>query len=279
MQPEAGSEDMIESKPKSGHGTEMRRRLALLAPVSMGRKLVAGIVAVALVLGLVAGFLVGRGYGLEQTAALGIDAVPGPDAGYIPIVPGDSVLEEERVVVFTLDAEFLTADDLLEVGETQVLVGPQGHGIAPSGLDGLCGTVPRPDSEPAPLPEINRLGSTSFGLDGAILTERIGPDLGVLAASTLRGTVELAGSCAGSDTFSVQNDGVLAGIGDEYAIFRVSRTDRDSGLVTTSIVILVRVGGQLIEITLAPDGGPEVPDGLDRALRIAEAAIAVFQAG
>ncbi|MGI8627132.1 MAG: hypothetical protein ACR2J5_11280 [Geodermatophilaceae bacterium] len=279
MQPEAGSEDMIESKPKSGHGTEMRRRLALLAPVSMGRKLVAGIVAVALVLGLVAGFLVGSVYGPEQTATLGIDAVPGPDAGYIPIVPGDSVLaQEDGVIVFTTVSEFLTTDDLQDAGETPASAGAMSVDFT-SGLDGLCGNEPSPGREPVPAPRVNPIATTSYRLSGATLTEHIGPDLGVLAASTLRGTVELVGSCGNGDGLTVQTDGIEAGIGDEYATFTVSRLNPGSGLGETSIVVLVRVGERLLEIALSPDGAVAVPDGLARALRIAEVAVSRMLAG
>lgn len=279
MQPESDSEDMIESKPKSGHGTEMRRRLALLVPASMGRRLVAGIAAATLVLGLVAGFLVGSVYVPEQTAALGVDAVPGPDAGYIPIVPGDSVLaHEDGVIVFTTVSEFLTTDDLQDAGETPASAGAMSVDFT-SGLDGLCGNEPSPGREPVPAPRVNPIATTSYRLSGATLTEHIGPDLGVLAASTLRGTVELVGSCGNGDGLTVQTDGIEAGIGDEYVVFTVVRSDRDPGVVETSVVVLVRVGGQLVEIALTPDGAGEVPDGFNRALRIAEVAVARMLAG
>lgn len=278
MPAEVGSEDMIESEARSVRETEVRRRLGLLAPASMGRKLVAGIAAATLVLGLVAGFLVGSGYGRETTAMLGVRAVPQPDGGYIPFIPEYRVAEQEGVIVFILDAEFLLPDDLLGVGETKVLRGPESNEVA-SGLDGLCGNAPNPDPEPVPLPRVNAIASVSFVLDGATLTEQISPDLGVLAASTLRGTIELARSCANSDGLTVQTEGVVNGIGDEYATFSVSRLNAGSGLVETSIVVLVRVGGRLLEITLTPDGAVDVPDGLGRALRIAEVAVTRMLAG
>lgn len=273
--PEVGSEDMIESEARSVRATEIRRRQRLLAPAWMGRRLVAGIAAATLVLGLVAGFLVGSGYGREKTAALGAQAGP---LSNIPFFPEGSVLEQEGVIVFTLNAEFLLADDLLDVGETKVLRGPESNEVA-SGLDGLCGNAPNPRRQPLPLPQVNVISSVSFVLEGATLVEQISPDLGVLAASTLRGTVELARSCGTTDAQTVQTEGVAEGIGDEYAAFTVSSLNPTTGQVETSIVILIRVGGRLLEISLAPDGGAEVPDGLDRALRIAEIAVTRMLAG
>lgn len=44
-------------------------------------------------------------------------------------------------------------------------------------------------------------------------------------------------------------------------------------------MVLVRVGGQLIEIALTPEGGTEVPDGPTPAMGIATAALARMLAG
>jgi hypothetical protein len=276
MQPESDSEDMIESKPKSGHGTEMRRRLALLVPASMGRRLVAGIAAATLVLGLVAGFLVGNISGaepterMEPTQAQAQEGAP-PDGGYIPIIP-DGAREEAVVVAF--GAGFLNPLDLEDIGEA-VLSSSYGL-VEPSGLDGLCGVVSGPESAPfpqGPSGEYTVFGSVSFLLAGASLTERIGPDLDVLAPSTLRGTVELAQSCSATGGVTVRTDGIQTGIGDEYAVFSVDRVDPATGVARMSIVVLIRVGGRLIELTLSSAGSAEVPDGLARALRIAELAV------
>jgi len=282
MQPESDSEDMIESKPKSGHGTEMRRRLALLVPASMGRRLVAGIAAATLVLGLVAGFLVGNISGaepterMEPTQAQAQEGAP-PDGGYIPIIP-DGAREEAVVVAF--GAGFLNPLDLEDIGEA-VLSSSYGL-VEPSGLDGLCGVVSGPESAPfpqGPSGEYTVFGSVSFVLAGASLTERIGPDLDVLAPSTLRGTVELARSCSATGGVTVRTDGIQTGIGDEYAVFSVDRVDPATGVARTSIVVLIRVGGRLIELTLSSAGSAEVPDGLARALVIAEAAVARIVVG
>ena len=282
MQPESDSEDMIESKPKSGHGTEMRRRLALLVPASMGRRLVAGIAAATLVLGLVAGFLVGNISGaepterMEPTQAQAQEGAP-PDGGYIPIIP-DGAREEAVVVAF--GAGFLNPLDLEDIGEA-VLSSSYGL-VEPSGLDGLCGVVSGPESAPfprGPSGEYTVFGSVSFLLAGASLTERIGPDLDVLAPSTLRGTVELAQSCSATGGVTVRTDGIQTGIGDEYAVFSVDRVDPATGVARTSIVVLIRVGGRLIELTLSSAGSAEVPDGLARALVIAEAAVARIVVG
>lgn len=272
---EAGSdEELIESGAPSARSTEIRRRLGMLVPRSIGRRLVAGIVAATLVLGLMAGFLVGRSYETGM-AALGPHAVALSDIVTIPFVPAYNVIEE-GVIVFSLAADLLLPDDLLDVGETKVLYGPTRRDIA-SGLDGLCGNSLA--LEPIPAPGLNPISSKSFTLDSATLTEQIRPDLGVLAASTLRGSVELARSCGITDAQTVQTEGLAEGIGDEYAAFTVSSLNPTTGQVETSIVILIRVGGRLLEISLAPDGGVEVPDGLARALRIAEIAVTRMLAG
>jgi len=275
--PPLGSEDVIESEAPLARGTEIRRRLALLAPASMGRRVVAGIAAATLVLGLVAGFLVGSVYAPESTATLGLQAVPQPEGGFVGSFPEDPLFEE-GVIVFTLEFEFLLPEDLLTVGETKVLQGPESQEVA-SGLDGLCGNASTPRPQPVPYPGLNRIASASFLLNGATLTERISPDLGVLAASTLRGTVELARTCASSEGLTVATDGLAVGIGDEYAVFSLSRLNPASGLVENSIVVLIRVADRLIEISMAPDGGFDIPDGLGRALRIAEVAVTRMLAG
>jgi len=281
MQPESDSEDMIESKPKSGHGTEMRRRLALLVPASMGRRLVAGIAAATLVLGLVAGFLVGNISGaepterMEPTQAQAQEGAP-PDGGYIPIVPDGSPLEEDGVVVLSLSGALLTQQDLAGVGETTALGGSYGS-VVSAESDQLCGLSS--SAEPVPFPpetgvDYTVFDSVSFVLAGASLTERIGPDLDVLSASTLRARIELARNCPNGTGLTVSTEGVQTGIGDEYAVFTMERTDPASSSIQKSILVLVRVGGQLIELTLSAAGDTGLPDGLNRVLRIAEVAVA-----
>ena len=268
----ADADDLIESEAGSVRATEFRRRLGLLVPAAMGRKLVGAIAAGTLALGLVAGFLLGSGSGSEPTATVAVGTGPPPDGGYIPFVPDAGVLSEEGVIVYTTGPEFLGPDDLIIAGEQPVRAGFFGVDLA-SGLDGLCGNVQRPQPPLAPLPGLNSVSSISYALDGATLVERIGPDLDVLSASTLRGTVELARTCADTDYLTVRCDGIQTGIGDEYAVFTLVRSDPESGVIATSIVVLVRVGDQLVEIALTPDGGADVPDGPARALRIAEAAV------
>ncbi|MDQ4038421.1 MAG: hypothetical protein M3313_08750, partial [Actinomycetota bacterium] len=234
-----------------------------------------------LMLGLAAGFLVGIAYGPEKTAALGVDSVPGPDTGYIPIDPNGSPLEQDQpIIVLSPAPGSLTIEDLASVGETVL---PRASALeGSSGLDGLCGIVSSPEAVPFPQgPGVGYgvLRSLAFRLVDATVRERIGPDLDVLAASTLRGTVELARSCRNGEGLTVQTEGIAAGIGDEYATFRVSRLNPASGLVETSIVVLVRVGGQLIEIALSPEGAVAVPDGMARALRIAGVAVSRMLAG
>jgi len=277
-------DDVIESESPSARTTELRRRFDLLVPATVGRKTLSGIGAAALVLGLAAGFLVGNNVGTEPTALTEptesgqAQEGPPPDGGYIPIIPDRAV--EEAVVVVAFGAGFLNPLDLEDIGEA-VLSSSYGL-VEPSGLDGLCGVVSGPESAPfpqGPSGEYTVFGSVSFVLAGASLTERIGPDLDVLAPSTLRGTVELAQSCSATGGVTVRTDGIQTGIGDEYAVFSVDRVDPATGVARTSIVVLIRVGGRLIELTLSSAGSAEVPDGLARALAIAEAAVARIVVG
>jgi hypothetical protein len=272
--------DLLESEPASARVSEFRRRLELLVPAMVSRTLVAGIAAATLVLGLVAGFLVGNGTGTADPQAAQTGAPP--DGDYIPIVPEGSPLDEvQSVIVLSTAVGSLTNEDMASAGE---VVSPTRSSalVVTSGLAGLCGIVSTPDV--VPLPEgpgvgYGVLGSVAFQLADATLAERIGPNLDVLAASTLRATVELVRSCSTSDDPTVTTEGIQAGIGDEYAVFTVGRPDAGSGVIATSIVALVRVGGQLVELTLSPEGRTEVTDGLARALRIAEVAVMRILAG
>lgn len=276
----SSDEELIESAAPSARVTEIRRRFALLVPAAVGRKFVVGVAVAALILGLGAGFLIGNVSGDQRTGQTEVQEGPPPDGGYIPIIPEGSLQAEQRVIVLSTAAGSLTQEDLEGLGEAVL---PQASALVPtSGLDGVCGIVSTPEIVPLPQgPGVGYgvLGSVAFRLVEATLRQRIGPDLDVLAASTLRGTVELAQSCPSSAGLTVRTDGVQTGTGDEYAVFLVSRTDPALGQIETSIVVLVRVGGQLVELTLSPEGGAEVPDGLARALRIADAAVTSLLAG
>ncbi|MBA3801267.1 MAG: hypothetical protein H0X18_19720 [Geodermatophilaceae bacterium] len=269
----APGEDLIESEAASSATTEIRRRLERVVPPMVSRKVVGGIAAAALVLGLVIGFLVDTFFGTEKEAALQAQESAGPPGGYIPIVPDGSPLEEDGVVVLSLSSALLTRQDLAGLGETAL---PGSYGSAESAeSDQLCGLSGSPETVPFPPGagvEYTVFDSVSFVLAGASLTERIGPDLDVLSASTLRARIELARNCS-STGLTVSTEGVQAGIGDEYAVFTVERTDPASSSMQSSILVLVRVGDQLVELTLSAVGGPGLPDGLTRALRIAEVAV------
>lgn len=276
----APDEDLIESEAPSSATTTFRRRLERLVPPVVGRKVVGGIAAAALLLGLAAGLLVGNNFGTEKEAAPRAQESASPPDGYIPIVPDGSSLEEDRVVVLSLSGALLTLQDLAGVGETTALPGSYGS-VESAESDQLCGLSAR--AEPVPFPseagvEYTVFDSVSFVLAGASLTERIGPDLDVLSASTLRARIELARNCS-STGLTVSTEGVQTGIGDEYAVFTVQRRDPASGPLHSSILVLVRVGSQLVELTLTSEATAEVPDGLARALRIAEAAVMRMQAG
>lgn len=275
-------EDLIESDASSARSSEVRRRLARLVPASVSRKSLGGIAAAALTLGLVAGFLVGSttedGSG-ETASQPSTETGTSPEAEYLTIVPDGMPLEQE-VIVFPVGAGYLRLEDLASLGETAL---PGGYIFdAYSGRNRNCGIAGSPDrpsvAQDEPGVRYDVLGSASFVLAGATLTEQIGPDLDVLAASTLRARVELAQSCT-SEALTVSTDGIQAGIGDEYAVFSVGRPDPATGELRTGIVVLVRVGGHLIELSLTSLGDPDVPNGLARALRIAEVAVARMLAG
>jgi len=278
MQAQAPHEDLIDSEPASPRTSELRRRLEMLVPATVGRKVLLTVAATVLVLGLVAGFLVGTLSGTEPTGTLALQSGGGPERGYITVVPDDSALEGVVAVAFA--AGLLTYQDLSTAGELAMY---GSYGLPdPSGLDGLCGSISRPDFFPIPPQpgvEYTVFGSASYVLAGATLTQRIGPDLDVLATSTLRGTVQLAQDCSAGGDVTARTTGIQTGIGDEYAVFSVDRVDPSTGEINTSITILVRVGGQLLELTLISAGGPEVTDGLARGLRIAEVAVARMLAG
>jgi len=267
-------EDLIESEPPSTRTSELRRRLDLLVPASVGRKTFGASTAAGLAFGLAVGFLVGNISGAEPTERTEPTQTQAQEGA-----PPDGA-REEAVVVVAFGAGFLTFQDLSTVGET-VLSGRYGMADTP-GLDGLCGMAGRPESIPVPQGpggQYTVFGSASFVLVGATLTQRIGPDLDVLAASTLRGTVELAQSCSDGGDVTVRTDGIQTGIGDEYAVFSVDRVDPTTGEIKRSIVVLVRVGGRLVELTLTSESSAEVPDGLARVLRIAELAASRMLAG
>lgn len=267
-------EDLIESDVPSAISTGIKRRLDLVIPETVGRKVMGSTVIAALTLGLVGGFFVGKAPDQDVPNQSSIEAGPPPGGVYVPLSPEGSPLEHS-VAVRYVGAATLTIPDLAGIGEAALSVA-RGL-VTDSGLDGLC-DIAGP-SMPAPLPRgpvlatIPSFGYAAFLLAGASLTERIVPYFDELAASAqLNGMVDVAQSCASSDGLSVRTDGVMTGIGDEYAVFNVIRPDVISGEIETSIVVLVRVGVQIIEISLSPVVRNEVTDGLARVMGIAEVA-------
>ncbi len=262
-------EDLIESDEPSPTMRKVRRRLDLLIPATVGRRVLAVVTAIALALGLAAGYLVGhpRGDGADLATRLSTETGVARDLNNIPFVP--EVQIEDGVLVYDLAVALLTVEDLAALGEQPL---PSGFQIA-TGLAGLCSD---PQTDPSPggsVIEDTAVGGVTYDLADGALSEVISADLDILAASTLSGQVQLAQDCSNGSSRTVETEGVLSGIGDEYAAFTVHRTDPASGAVTTSYVVLVRQGGQLIEVTLTSDTGVVLPDGMVRAIRIAEAAV------
>jgi hypothetical protein len=271
---DAPDEDLIESETPSTRANEFRRRLEVLVPATVGRKVLGGIAVGALALGLVAGFLLGN-LRQPEPAEITADVQPAPalDGGYGPIAPDGSPVEE-AVVVLAMAGGLLTLQDLAGLGESALPRAFRPEDTAEA--DQFCGLSTGAGSlevPPGPGATYGVANGVSFILGGASLTERIGADLDVLAASTLRARVELALNCSRIDGPAVRTDGIQTGIGDEYAVFMASRPDPASGAIQSSIVVVVRVGGHLIELTLTSQDG-EPPDAQARALRIAEVAVA-----
>jgi len=271
-------EDLIESDAPSRSVSKLRQRLELLVPPRVGRRFLGGVTLGALALGLVAGYLAGSTAGDDgsESTQSGTESGGSDEPRFVPYIPEGSPFDE-GVVIFTGGAAVLTLDDLIALGERPLPQSVQPGVNVASALDGLCAdphALP-----PGPVANNGAVGAARFELTDAMLSELISPDLDVLAASTLRAEVQLAQTCADSDVLTVDTEGVLEGIGDEYASFTVRRTDPDSGAVTTGYVILVRVGGQLIEVSLTSEGEMEKAEGLTRTMRIAEAAVTRFLTG
>ncbi|MGI8722400.1 MAG: hypothetical protein ACR2JG_09260, partial [Geodermatophilaceae bacterium] len=95
-QAQTPDEDLTESEPPSPRTSELRRRLDILVPATVGRGVLLAVAAAVLVLGLVAGFLVGTLSGPEPTGGLALQSGGAPEGGYIPIVP--EVARGEAVV-------------------------------------------------------------------------------------------------------------------------------------------------------------------------------------
>lgn len=273
----ADDEDLIESEESSPLKARFRRRAGLLIPPAVGRRVLSGTVVTALSLGLIGGFWLGHAPGDEQDSAdlASVELAPAPDGSYLPIIPLGVPLQQSVAVLY-VESGTLTVQDLAGLGENALSVA-RGL-VTDSGLAGLCDvsgppipvTVPR---EPVPGTVLS-FGYVAFLLPGISLTERVVPYLDELTASAqLTGMVEVARSCQSSGDLAVLTDGVAAGIGDEYAVFTVVGPDPSSTEIETKIVVLVRAGTQVIEISLAPAGRTDVPDGLARALRIAELAV------
>lgn len=276
----APEEDLIESVSPSKTSTELRRRVDTLFPATVGRKVLGTFVAAALVLGMVAGFLFGTSTQRGELPSAGDQAVVGADGGLIPVVP-DGARLEAGVLVYTLGADFLTVADLETVGEQAAGIGGAYEPDGASALVGRCGRV---EAVPETVPPLDyetgyaAFGSIAFTLVDAGLTQRISPDLDVFSASTLRGTVELARSCPTDADVTVRTEGVQTGIGDEYAVFIIGTPGATPDTIEGSISVIVRVGGQLMELTLTPTQS-EVSDAVGRALRIAEVAVERLLAG
>lgn len=276
--PVPDDEDVIESAAPSRRSTAIQRRVDRLIPRTVSRSWLGGTAISALATGLIVGLLLAESpppVPVVETAPAEQQAGSFSGGGYLPIVPYSSV-DEETLIALSLGSGYLSLADLAAIGENALL---GGVAMGPTyAANRLCGI---PDNEAAlPSPPVvttaDALSSSAqFLIAGARLIEWISPYLGSLASATLQDRVELATNCDGTaEGLTVTTTGSQLGVGDEYALFAVQRPDLDTGVLMTSYLVLVRVGGQLVELSMAPVDDSEIADGEARILAIAGAAVA-----
>lgn len=270
-------DDVIESAAPSTRSSALQRRLDRVIPPTVSRSWLGGTAISALAIGLIVGLLVAESPPPQVVA----EPVPAeqqsssaPAGGYIPIVPYSS-LDEEAILALSIGSGYLSQGDLAAIGETALLgtiaMGPT------YAASRLCGIPDNEESLPSP-PVVTTAdvlsSSAQFLIAGATLIEWISPYLGSLSSATLQDRVELATNCDGTaEGLTVTTAGSQADIGDEFALFVVQRPDLDTGVVMTSYLVLVRVGGQLVELSMTPVGDAEIADAEERILAIAQAAV------
>lgn len=254
-------EDLIESAPRRPPSPSPLRRWAQRI---LGRPAVG---AALLVIGLAAGSL--SGYILGQQNPPELAGIYAYFRGFeqIPVSPRTEPSVDPaygRTPIPTL-----TAEDLVALGEdvTRQFSVLSGRSAIPV----LCATsVGQPGSTSEPS---TGYPSTVFQVRGAEITQLIWPHPdAAMASGALRTLVSQAASCPDVPNFQlrVTTSGQRYGIGDEYAFFYRQPLEDDSPEATYAIVVLVRVGADLIEIALTSEDAAGADEG--RCYRVAEAA-------
>ena len=251
-------EDLIESPPRPPSAWQGRAQRLLRRPAAGAALLVIGLIA-----GSVSGYVVGHNdpvilggiYQYSQGFTL-VTASPPPEP-FIDETYGRTPLPS------------LTADELAALGEN---VSRQFSVLAArSAIPVLCAQIAGPADATYPNDQNVRYPSTVFEVDGGTITQLVRAYFDAAAASgALQTLVSRAGQCPAvpNARATIVSGGVQSGIGDEYAIFSRTPTGPDEFFAT---VVLVRVGPELIEMSLTSDV-VAAPDAEARCIRAARAA-------
>ncbi len=261
-------DDLIASDEPSRLSAGFQHAIDRFIPAQVGRGLLGAVTVAALVLGGFGGYLIGKpGNRASDPGQSQADGSVQDERIPLPLGESDAVL-----VGSSADA-YLTVADLTSSGETTLAVTLGLGNVAEP--DRVCGVRFGPEIPIQAPPRVPAavVNAVSFALADATVTERISADLDVLAASTLRARVQLAGNCPNNQGFYTSTDGVRSGIGDEYAIIEAVILGVAPEQYSALVVILVRIGGRLIEISMAAQDSPDVPDIVRRLMRIAGAAV------
>jgi hypothetical protein len=252
-------DDLIESAPLRPPSALRRWAQRILGRPAVGAAL--------LVIGLIAGSLSGYILGQQNPPELG---------GIYAYFRGFEQFPVSPLTEASVDPAYgrtpiptLTAEDLAALGENvtrqfSVLSGR-------SAIPVLCATsVGQPGSTSEPG---TGYPSTVFQVRGAEITQLIWSHPDAAAASgALRTLISQAVACPDVPNLEmrVTTSGQRYGIGDEYAFFYRRPLVADSPEATYAVVVLVRVGADLIEIALANEDAIGVDEG--RCYRVAEVA-------
>lgn len=255
-------EDLIESAPRPQSGFRRRAGAALHQRWGVAAMLIVGLVA-----GSVGGYLVGSNR--PQLAGLG-----SPYFGFLPGTGFDYTELQFDENYGRPSLQTLSSQDLAALGER---VTAEVHILsAQSAIPVLCGTsLGQPGIVEADYP------STVFTVSDGRITELVWPHPDAEAASrTLHTLVFQAQLCPELPDHQamVRSRGVLTGLGDEYVVFdrEPMNLDAQGGLHATTV--LVRVGADLIEITVAAED-QAVPEAETRCLLTAAVAVQVASGG
>ncbi|MDQ3476604.1 MAG: hypothetical protein M3492_09830 [Actinomycetota bacterium] len=253
-------EDLIESTSAPISGWRRRVDQLLRRPAVAAALLVVG-----LLVGSAAGYVVGHS---NPRVLSGIYGYSTAWESFTPLAgsPFDQTYGRPPIPM-------LTPDDLAALGE--VVTRQFSVLSARSAIPVLCGT---PTGQPGSTSAATDAPSTVFSVQGGEVTELVWmhPDANA-ASGALRTLVFQAWQCSDIPEFGIRvtTSGLRYGIGDEYAFFyrEPLNTVSDATLPVAmdAIVVLVRVGSDLIEIAMSAAEPAGVNEG--RCYAVAEVAV------